>query len=157
MKKNPFGFSFIFILGIVCTLSSCCTKKGCTATDGISVIRFENFGAEEVEHISVETFQKDSGFSNRTDSFFASAQKGYSDTAEFVLLLPKKLSLGNDYKITLLIPGREEAYFLNKFLINRRGCNNCFPYRPASDYVNDLVGYSLNGEPINGNEIIISK
>lgn len=97
-------------------------------------------------------YTKNSSFTIPVDSYATQARANGNN---FTAYIDNKLNFDLDYKIVLF--GSGQAFTLTGFEIEKKGCNECFPYRPESDYYKVLSGYEVNGQKQRGRQIDIYK
>ena len=138
MKKLPF---LLILLGIaiVLLISSCCDRKECI--DSIYEIQLVNFTPQETDSIAVISYQKNTNFTIKVDSFFTSANNGNS----IQFLSGNEFNLNLDYKIEFLNIGK--VYFLNNFTLVKTVCVDCIPF--GKSYYDALGYYYVNGQKQN--------
>jgi len=129
-----------FLISLTFLLNACCTKKFCEGT--IYDINLYNFGASDLDTVIVIRYAGDDTFRKLLDStrVYITEQSDGSST------LPVKggVNINENYKIIMY--GTNLEYRIMGLQTTRKGCNSCFPIRPASDYYDVLDNYNLNGE-----------
>jgi hypothetical protein len=129
---------FIVISFALC-LGSCCTKKGCPVEFGaIEIYDSTQTGAFQKE-IVVYSYERGKNFVSVIDSNLISATKRDGIYTTFAYLM-----LYRDYKIKVSNTGKE--YKITDIQAEKKGCNTCFPFRPQSDFYDDLKAYKLDGK-----------
>jgi len=128
-----------FFILIIIFCQHCCTKQ-CCVNDYRQILLFD-FTKNELDSISIVQFEKNTNFISKTDSNFFS--KIDSASTYFILYLENGLNTNFDYKI--IIHSLSKTYELNQFEYKKEGCNTCFPFRPASDFYDQLISYQVNG------------
>ena len=140
------------LLSLLLMITSCCTKMDCDGVDEINEILLLNFSSTEVDTVIWMRFSKNSGFTIPVDSIITTASERGTD---LVLNLKNKLDVAYDYQMYL--PATASNYRLSGFKVSTEGCNNCFPFRPQSDYYNKLSSYEVNAVRQHGEQIVIYK
>ncbi|HQE12479.1 MAG TPA: hypothetical protein PLQ78_07005 [Flavipsychrobacter sp.] len=140
------------MVGVLLGISSCCTKKRCIGADNIYEINFYNFSETNLDTITIISYAKNSNFSTIIDSSVTQANKSGDYFSAYTI---KKINTALDYKIKLI--STRQVYTLTDFEVKKVGCNSCFPYRPESDFYNELNGYHLNKQRQTGSQIKIYK
>ena len=139
--------------GLLLGLNSCCTKKGCSSSaDEIYEINFYNFSQAELDTITIISYSKNSNFNTAIDS---SVTQATLTGDYFSAYTSNRLNTDLDYKIKLI--STSQVFTLTGFEIAKEGCNSCFPYRPESDFYNELNAYQINGQKQTGSQIKIYK
>ena len=142
---------FFYCLFFMILLSSCCTKKDCINTFDSGEIDFYGFTAAEADTFFIYAYEKNTHFMNATDSEILWASGNNTD---YVTVYSSMLDLNKDFRIVVPQNG---VYNLSGFETEKTGCNQCFPFRPESDYYTQLSGYYVNGQHFQGRNLKIYK
>lgn len=144
IKLIPF-----LILCILFGMNACCTKRGCENQIDFNEILFYNFTQQDLDTITIYSFNKNTNFSIPIDSFTTQGQPIGNHFQAYI----NTSTIDHDYKIILVHTGEE--YTLTNFQTEKYSCNSCFPYKPKSDYYYNLNNYKVNGNMQNGQTIEI--
>lgn len=148
--KNILQYIFVFSLFI--GLNSCCTKKDCGDEGDLYRIDFYNFTEGDLDSLIIFRFIQNTNFTEKLDSSINVAN--YTNNFYYVDL-SEKINFNFDYKIIDKKSGN--IYELNNFIMDKRECNVCFPYKPQSNTFYTLKSYFVNGILQNENVIKIYK
>lgn len=140
----------VLIAGL--TGCSCMYKDDTCVVIGVGGIEMVNFPLASVDSISIEGFQKGSGFTVRTDSVFTSAEN-YNQTNPYLHFQPS-FDFNKDYLVTLLSKGTGNQYRITDCVIGQTECKSCALDKPEHHDV--LEGYSVNGQKFDGKSIKIT-
>ena len=133
-----------------------CTNKYCADQSMLRQIEFKNFSENEIDTFLISRFVKNSGFINRTDSFYVYADKYNSNmTIEPKwVTLPSEINVSvNDFEVKIL--GTQTTYKGSDFMITKQACNTCT--HGKDEYYNHCDSYKINSSTITDWRFVISK
>lgn len=131
-------------------LNSCCKHYECTGADQIYEIKFHDFMHNELDSLTIVSYEHGSNFGTVIDSTKVDI---FLTRGTYKANYYKRINPNLDYKIFLHNTGKK--FKLTDFVVAEKVCNNCFPNAPT--YYNALYSYSINGKKHIDNQIVIYK
>lgn len=135
----------IFLIGILLTINSCCTKMKCLGADDMNEIWFYNFTQENLDTIVIKRFYKNTNFSTAIDSSVTTFDNFQLGTDYQIVYLVEKLTVDYDYQVELVSSG--QIFRLTDFVVKKERCNSGLA---CNDFFNSLSSYKVNGQQTNG-------
>ena len=143
----------VFTLALLTILNSCCHKKMCHDGVLIDMLHFDNFNANELDTLLFTSYNKNSNFSTRVDSFFDYSYFSNSTAASKPIYLNnRKMDIQFDWQIKLI--STQTIYSVSDFESKKEVCNACIF---GNDFYNQLVKYKVNGTLREDNFLTIIK
>ena len=144
-------FLRIYIIIVLLTLTSCCTKVGCDDAIFLSIIQFNNFSSQELQSVNLIKFNQGSNYLEALDTIKLNVD---TSTNLFDLgVLNQTFKLNYDYQI---IVDSTQKFNIQNFEVETEKCNDCF-LGINQDYYSYLGAYTVNGIFIKKTIIEISK
>ena len=119
--------------------------------DRINMLYFNNFNANEIDTLLFASYNKNSNFSTRVDSFFVYDNNTVTMTSR-AISLPRNMDIQYDWEIKLI--STQAIYTVTNFTIKKEVCNACIF---GNDYYNKLDRYKVNGTAWADNVVTIRK
>ncbi len=141
--------NLLLIITFAIAFSSCCTKKDCLNSEGVS-IHFSGYDSSDVDTLYITGYKAGSDFSqvsterfvdsvNYHGSYLAYSEQPAGDQFYYYLR--------GDQEWELYIPATNQTYRFRYFEFRKEKCNTCFL---ARDMENRLVSFNVNGEQVQG-------